>query len=125
MPTRRDCGYTDCPYEAALDMIGGRWKTMIIAALMDRTLRFNELRHRLKRVTHRVLTAALRDLEADGLVHREVYAVVPPRVDYSLTDLGRTLRPLVDELGRWGTEFALQPREATPAQAVPNEGSPL
>ena len=111
MPTKRDCGYSECPVEAALDMIGGKWKTMIIALLQDRTLRFNELQRRLTGVTHRVLTAQLRDLESNGLVQRTVFAEVPPRVEYSLTELGATLRSLIDELTRWGQHFAINHRE--------------
>ena len=112
MTIKRECEYTQCPVEAALDMIGGKWKSMIVALLMDEEqVRFNELQRRLKDVTHKVLTKQLRDLEEYGLVHRQVHAEVPPRVEYSLTELGMTLEPVVDELKKWGTSFALQRRQ--------------
>lgn len=110
MPIRRECVYTECPVEAALDLIGGRWKTMIIALLMGGTMRFNELERRLKGVTHRVLTAQLRDLERCRLVSREVFPEVPPRVEYSLTETGKSLGPLIDELKNWGEKYALDAR---------------
>lgn len=110
MPIKRECEYDDCPVEAALDLIGGKWKAMVIALLMDKTMRFNELQRALKTVTHRVLAAQLKDLEECGIVHRELFPEVPPRVEYSLTQLGRTLRPLIDELRNWGTEYALTRR---------------
>ena len=107
MPIKRECQYSECPVEAALDMIGGKWKSMIIALLMENPLRFNELQRALRTVTHRVLTAQLKDLEACGIVRREAFPEVPPRVEYSLTDLGQTLRPLITELHNWGTVYAL------------------
>ena len=107
MPIKRECLYDECPVEAALDLIGGRWKTMIVALLLDDTLRFNELQRQLKGVTHKVLTTQLRDLETCGIVHREVFAEVPPKVEYSLTKLGVTLRPLIGELRQWGTDYAI------------------
>ena len=107
MPVKRDCEYTECPVEAALDIIGGKWKSMIIALLMSGPIRFNELRRRLRGVTHRVLSLQLSDLEETGLVHRKVIPDNPPKVEYSLTDLGRTLQPLVGELEKGGREFAL------------------
>ncbi len=107
MPIKRQCEYTECPVEAALDLIGGKWKTMIIALLMSGTLRFNELQRRLNGVTHRVLSIQLSDLEETGIVSRHVIPDNPPKVEYSLTELGRTLKPLMAELERWGQEFAL------------------
>ncbi len=111
MPVKRECEYSDCPVEAALDMIGGKWKAMVVALLMEEDLRFNELQRALRTVSNRVLTAQLKDLEEVGLVHREVFPEVPPRVVYSLTELGRTLLPLINELRSWGTEFALARRQ--------------
>ena len=110
MPIKRDCQYEDCPVEAALDLIGGRWKTMIVALLLDKTLRFNELQRQLKGVTHRVLSAQLRDLEQCGLIHRQVFAEVPPRVEYSITQLGQSLAPVISALRDWGSQFALDAR---------------
>ena len=112
MPIKRECAYSECPVEAALDMIGGKWKTMIVALLLDQTLRFNELERQLKGVTHRVLSGQLRDLEKCGIVRREVFPEVPPRVEYSLTELGLTLRPLMAELRRWGVDYALASRQS-------------
>ncbi len=107
MPIKRECQYSECPVEAALDLIGGKWKTMIITLLADRTMRFNELQRRLKGVTHRVLSVQLRDLEKCGLIQRTLFPEVPPRVEYSLTQLGGSLRPLLNELRIWGEQYAL------------------
>ncbi|MEM8700015.1 MAG: helix-turn-helix domain-containing protein [Pseudomonadota bacterium] len=100
---RYDCS-AGCPVEAALEQISGKWKGLIIYHLMAGTLRFNELSRRVGGVTQRSLTKQLRELEADGIVHRQVFAVVPPRVDYSLTEKGRALRNAIDALGTWGRE---------------------
>ena len=98
---RYDCS-GGCPVEAALEQIAGKWKGLIIYHLLGETLRFNELARRLGTVTQRSLTKQLRELEADGIVHRKVYAVVPPRVEYSLTGKGRELRAVISALGDWG-----------------------
>jgi DNA-binding HxlR family transcriptional regulator len=95
----------DWPIDATLDMIGGKWKPVIIYALNDETLRFSQLLDKLQpRVTQRMLTKQLRQLEADGLITRKVYAQVPPKVEYSLTELGRSLLPILDQLCEWGSE---------------------
>ena len=91
-----------CRVELVLDVIGGKWKGAALFQLMDGTKRFGELRRELPRVTQRMLTLQLRELEAEGLIHRQVYAEVPPRVEYSLTDFGRTLEPLILMMGSWG-----------------------
>jgi len=91
-----------CPVEAALDRIGGKWKGLIVFRLLERTYRFNELRRTLPGCTQRMLTNQLRELEADGIVHREIYPQVPPRVEYSLTELGRDLEPMVRAMCAWG-----------------------
>ncbi|NIZ01613.1 winged helix-turn-helix transcriptional regulator [Thalassospira lucentensis] len=98
-PTNRSPG---CPVEGALDVIGGKWKGVVMFHLLDGTKRFNMLRRLMSGVTQRMLTRQLRELEADGLVHREVYAEVPPRVEYSLTDKGETLRDIILALKAWG-----------------------
>ena len=96
-----DCS-EGCPVEAALEQIAGKWKGLIVYHLMDGTLRFNELSRRVGGVTQRSLTKQLRELEADGIVAREVYAVVPPRVEYSLTPKGQGLRDAIAALRAWG-----------------------
>jgi DNA-binding HxlR family transcriptional regulator len=96
-----------CPVEATLDLIGGKWKGLLLYHLLSGTHRFNQLRRILTTVTPRMLTAQLRELEQVGLVRRQVYAEVPPRVEYSLTPRGRTLAPIISALKAWGTEHAL------------------
>lgn len=101
---RYDCS-GGCPVEAALEQIAGKWKGLIIYHLLNETLRFNELLRRVGDVTQRSLTKQLRELEADGIVHRQVFAVVPPRVDYSLTEKGRRLRTVIEALRSWGAQY--------------------
>lgn len=101
---RYDCS-GGCPVEAALEQISGKWKGLIVFHLMDETLRFNELLRRVGAVTQRSLTKQLRELEADGIVHRKVFPVVPPHVEYSLTEKGAQLRNVVEALGDWGVRF--------------------
>ena len=93
----------DCPVEATLDVIGGKWKVVILFHLThDGTLRFAVLRRKIPGVSERMLTQQLRELEDDGIVHREVYAEVPPKVEYSLTEYGKTLRPITEVMCEWG-----------------------
>ncbi|WP_441346875.1 winged helix-turn-helix transcriptional regulator [Rhodococcus sp. SGAir0479] len=94
-----------CPVEVSVAVLGGAWKMTVVKHLLDGPLRYGELRRRVGDVTPRVLTRQLRDLEQDGIVHREVYAEVPPRVEYSLTELGEGLRGFVAELNRWGHAY--------------------
>lgn len=103
---RYDCS-DGCPVEAALEQISGKWKGLAVYHLLDRTLRFNELMRQLGNVTQRSLTKQLRELERDGIVHRKVYAVVPPKVEYSLTSKGQKLRPVIEALHSWGREDVL------------------
>ncbi len=91
-----------CPVEATLDVIGGKWKVVILFWLKDRTLRFGELRRKISDVSERMLTQQLQELEQHGIVRREVYPEVPLKVEYSLTDYGRTLRPITDLMCEWG-----------------------
>ncbi len=98
---RYDCA-PGCPVEAALDVIGGKWKAVILYHLGKGGLRFGALQRRLNGITARMLTRQLRELEADGLVVRTVHAVVPPRVDYALSADGATLQPVIDTLYAWG-----------------------
>ncbi len=94
-----------CGVAVTLELIGGKWKGVILWHLTLKTLRFSQLRRRLPGITQKMLTQQLRELERDGLVHREVYAEVPPRVEYSLTDLGRTLQPTLQQMCDWGRTF--------------------
>ncbi|MCW2246090.1 DNA-binding HxlR family transcriptional regulator [Azospirillum fermentarium] len=93
-----------CPVEATLDLIDGKWKGIILFHLLDGTLRFNELMRRLNAVTQRMLTKQLRELEEAGLILRTVYPQVPPKVEYSLTPEGESLRPVLMALYAWGVE---------------------
>ena len=113
---RYDCAL-GCPVEQTLDLIGGKWKGVIVYHLLDLTKRFNELRRKLPTATQRMLTRQLRELEECGLVHREVYPQVPPRVEYSLTAEGRSLAPIILAMYEWGTQRRERRRE-TPAQAL-------
>lgn len=90
-----------CPAETALQILEGRWKLLILRALFTGTKRFSELHRSLAGVSHRTLTQQLRELEGYGLVHRKVYAQVPPKVEYSLTPLGASLKPVIDALHDW------------------------
>ncbi len=94
-----------CPVETTLTLIGDKWKVLILRDLMDGTKRFGELRKSLSGVSQKVLTAQLRDMESSGLVNRKVYAEVPPKVEYSLTALGDSLRPVIDVLRTWGEGY--------------------
>ena len=99
-----------CPVELTLSTLQGKWKVLILWHLRDATLRYSELKRRLRTVTHKMLSQQLRELEADGLVHREVYPVVPPKTEYSLTEEGRTLVPVLKQMQQWG----LRHKHATP-----------
>lgn len=107
---RLDCS-PGCTVEATLQFIDGKWKGVILYHLLSGTLRFNELRRKLPSVTQRMLTNQLRELEADGFLHRQVFAQVPPRVEYSLTPRGRTLEPVIAALKAWGdAHTVIEPR---------------
>jgi len=94
-----------CPVEACLEVIGGKWKGVILFHLLGGIKRFNELRRLLPGVTQRMLTRQLRELEADQIVVRTVYPEVPPKVEYSLSEFGKTLEPILRVLQKWGTEY--------------------
>ena len=91
-----------CPAERTLDVIGGRWKVLILWQLFQGEKRFSELFRALEGITQKMLTQQLREMEQDGIVHRQVYAQIPPKVEYSLTPLGESLRPVVDAMCTWG-----------------------
>ncbi|HEX3001700.1 MAG TPA: helix-turn-helix domain-containing protein [Methanoregula sp.] len=104
MYTRNGKSY-HCPVEAALDVIGGKWKPLILWALGDDVLRFSELQKALPGVNTKMLTKQLRELEEDGVITRTVYPEVPPRVEYAITDFGKTLIPILQALCNWGAEY--------------------
>lgn len=94
-----------CPVETTLMLIGDKWKVLILRDLMDGTKRFGELKKSIGHVTQKVLTAQLCDMEAKGLLTRKVYAEVPPRVEYTLTETGYSLKPILDSMVVWGTNY--------------------
>lgn len=94
-----------CPVETTLSLIGDKWKVLILRDLLPGTKRFGELKKSIGSVTQKVLTAQLRDMEEKGLINRKVYAEVPPRVEYSLTELGMSLKPILDAMSAWGTVY--------------------
>ena len=97
-----------CPVETTLMLIGDKWKVLILRDLMTGTKRFGELKKSIGSVSQKVLTAQLRDMETNGLVHRQVNAEVPPPVEYSLTELGRSLKPILDAMWTWGEGYKAQ-----------------
>ena len=119
-----DCA-AGCPVEATLDLIDGKWKAIILYHLLKGTLRFNELRRRLAKITQRMLTRQLRELEQVGLVSRTIFAEVPPRVEYALTAHGRSLEPVIRALWVWGDAYLAQrSQEATNSQPVVKREQP-
>ncbi len=94
-----------CTVSVTLEIIGGKWKSLILWHLSFKTLRFSQLQRRLAKVTQKMLTQQLRELEADGLVHREVFAEVPPRVEYSLTEVGQSVVPILTLMCQWGEDY--------------------
>ena len=94
-----------CPVETTLTLISDKWKVLILRDLMPGTKRFGELRRSIGSVSQKVLTAQLREMEQSGLLRRTVYAEVPPRVEYTLTDLGRSLKPILDAMQYWGETY--------------------
>lgn len=96
----------DCPMEVTIDLIGGKYKALILWHLRDSILRFTELKSKVPQSTAKMLTQQLRELEEDLLIARKIYPVVPPKVEYSLTELGKTLIPVLSVMCRWGKEYA-------------------
>lgn len=94
-----------CPVEITMSLIGDKWKVLIIRDLLTGTKRFGELKKSLNGITQKVLTNNLRQMEASGLVNRKVYAEVPPKVEYSLTDTGWSLKPVLDSMREWGNNY--------------------
>lgn len=102
--TDYNCNF-GCPVEAALEVIGGKWKGVILYHLLQDKKRFNELRKLMPKVTQRMLTKQLRDLESDQVITRTIYPEVPPKVEYEITDFGKSLGPIVLLLQQWGSEY--------------------
>jgi len=94
--------YPACPVETTLSLIGDKWKVLILRDLFSGTKRFSELKKSLGSVTQKMLTQQLRELENDGIINRKIYPVVPPKVEYSLTNLGKTLKPVITAMKDWG-----------------------
>lgn len=101
----------NCPVEATIELIGGKYKSVILWHLTDGIKRFGELKRLLPRATEKMLAQQLRDLESDGLIIRTVYPVVPPKVEYSLSDLGRTIIPVLDAMCGWGEGYLASLKE--------------
>ncbi len=95
----------ECPVATTVSLIGSKWKLLIMRNLLARPWRFNELKKSLDGISQKVLTDSLRSMEADGIIIRTVYAEVPPRVEYSLSELGETMRPIIKAMESWGTEY--------------------
>ena len=108
MKQRHYDGEYSCSVEATLDVIGGKWKGVILFHLLDGVKRFGELRRLLPEVTQRMLTLQLRELEEAGIIHREVYREVPPKVEYSLTAFGASLEPILLLMRDWGDDYMAQ-----------------
>ena len=95
----------ECPVATTVQLIGNKWKLLILRNLRMRPWRFNELQKSLDGISQKVLTENLRSMEADGIIVRTVYAEVPPRVEYSLSELGDTMRPILDAMEKWGNDY--------------------
>ena len=95
----------ECPVAATVRLIGNKWKLLIIRNLLDRPWRFNELQKNLEGISQKVLTDSLRSMEADGIITRTVYPEVPPRVEYALSELGESLKPILDAMKAWGESY--------------------
>ena len=98
----------NCPVEATIQLIGGKYKAVILWHLMNKTLRYSEIHKLIPKATDKMLAQQLRELEKDGLINRKVYPVVPPKTEYSLTAFGKTLTPILDELCKWGENYLLR-----------------
>ncbi|MGN0485089.1 MAG: winged helix-turn-helix transcriptional regulator [Lachnospiraceae bacterium] len=113
-----------CPVEATLNLIGGKYKSLILWHLTNRTLRFGELSRLISSATPKMLTQQLRELEADGLIVRTVYPVVPPKVEYALSDFGKSIFPVLDAMCEWGKQYLQEsPSSATSCRTTSPEKS--
>ena len=114
-----------CSMELTLDLIGGKWKALILWHLGENTLRFSELKKTLPKITQKMLTQQLRELEASGLVKRFIYTQIPPKVEYSLTPSGKSLLPILDTLCQWGLHYADSVEALEEKQTVPADSKCL
>lgn len=95
----------ECPVATTVELVGSKWKLLILKYLLNETMRYNELKRQLDGISQKVLTATLKSMVEDGLIVRTAYPEVPPRVEYSLSDLGEKMRPVIDAMAAWGTEY--------------------
>ncbi|WP_448546730.1 winged helix-turn-helix transcriptional regulator [Thalassotalea fusca] len=114
-----DCNF-GCPVEATLTVLSGKWKGIIMYYLLADTRRFNELRRLMPNITQRMLTKQLRELEADNLIARKIYPEIPPKVEYSVTEYGQTLAPVIKVLGEWGARHISQIDKSENSVAIQN-----
>ena len=105
MPKKKKNHEYICSVEAAINEIGGKWKSLVLCSLKDGKLRFSEINNKLPDITQRMLTKTLRELEKDNIINRKVYPEVPPKVEYSLTDKGESVLPILDSLCEWGKKY--------------------
>ncbi|WP_366664956.1 helix-turn-helix domain-containing protein [Veillonella sp.] len=112
MGDKAPCPREKCPVATTLTVLSGKWKGVILYHLLQGTLRFSELQRRMEGVTHRSLTLQLRELEDDGIIERTVYPEVPPRVEYSVSELGRTMEPIIAAMFEWGVQYKCQEKDS-------------
>lgn len=110
----RDKAYS-CPVELTIDLIGGKWKAVLLWELSEKTLRFNELNRLFPSATRKMLTQQLKEMERDGLIYRKEYPQIPPKVEYSLTDFGRSFMPVLFSMNEWGKGYMAEMEEALPS----------
>lgn len=110
-PSAQNNLYTNCPVVQTLEIFGGKWKPVILWEMERGSFRFGELRRAIPEITQKMLTQQLRELEKDGVIWRKVYAEVPPHVEYGVTEYGKTLRPILDEMARWGLKHQKRKQE--------------
>ncbi|MBI3600528.1 MAG: helix-turn-helix transcriptional regulator [Nitrospinae bacterium] len=97
-----------CPVEITLSLLGNKWKVLILRELFERTKRFGELSRAISGISQKMLTQQLRQMESDGLIKRKIYPEVPPRVEYSLAEVGRSLKPILNSMSKWGSSYTLK-----------------
>ena len=113
---------TCCPVETTLDLIGGKYKALILWKLTGKTLRFSQLGREVPQATPKMLTQQLRELEADGVIRRTIHPVIPPRVDYALTELGNSIRPILEAMYHWGSGYLQHQGKTVNCTMLPPDG---